>query len=220
MHPLQDTDPSRRGLQPAVGPPPPVTWGWTPGIKVPTFSGTPPLCLICEIRARRELRGELGRFPLRSRTHFCLLTLAECPWASHLWGGTASLYYWATATHAPHQVCGDWKRKTGKIHALGCPPFDWHLGAPGNRAGWPPWGPQGPFQQKGLPEPESPAKTSSGAGPGHRKSERLNGATEDEMVRRHCWLKGHEFEQTPGDGEGQRSLAGCSPWGCKQSDRT
>ena len=33
-------------------------------------------------------------------------------------------------------------------------------------------------------------------------------------------LKGHEFEQTLGDSEGQRSLACCSPWGCKESDMT
>ena len=32
------------------------------------------------------------------------------------------------------------------------------------------------------------------------------------------WLNGHEFEQAPGDGEGQGSLACCSPWGCKESD--
>ena len=32
------------------------------------------------------------------------------------------------------------------------------------------------------------------------------------------WLNGHEFEQTPGDSEGQRSLACCSPWGGKESD--
>ena len=31
-------------------------------------------------------------------------------------------------------------------------------------------------------------------------------------------LNGHEFEQTPGDGEGQGSLVFCSPWGCKESD--
>ena len=30
----------------------------------------------------------------------------------------------------------------------------------------------------------------------------------------------HEFEQAPGDGEGQGSLACCSPWGCKESDTT
>ena len=27
------------------------------------------------------------------------------------------------------------------------------------------------------------------------------------------WLSGHEFEQTPGESEGQGSLACCSPWG-------
>ena len=32
------------------------------------------------------------------------------------------------------------------------------------------------------------------------------GATEDEMVGWHHWLNGHEFEQTLGDSEGQRSL--------------
>ena len=29
----------------------------------------------------------------------------------------------------------------------------------------------------------------------------------------------HEFEQTPGDSGGQGSLACCSPWGRKESDR-
>ena len=37
--------------------------------------------------------------------------------------------------------------------------------------------------------------------------------TEDEMVGWHHWLKGHEFEQAWGDGEEQRSLVCCSPWG-------
>ena len=37
--------------------------------------------------------------------------------------------------------------------------------------------------------------------------------TEDEMVRRHHWLIGHEFEQTPGDGKGQGSLVCGSSWG-------
>ena len=37
--------------------------------------------------------------------------------------------------------------------------------------------------------------------------------TEDEMVGLHHQLNGHEFEQTPGDGEGQGSLACCSPRG-------
>ena len=38
------------------------------------------------------------------------------------------------------------------------------------------------------------------------------GTTEDEMVGWHYWLNGHEFEQTPGVGDGQGSLACCSPW--------
>ena len=43
---------------------------------------------------------------------------------------------------------------------------------------------------------------------------------EDEMVRLYHQLNGHEFEQTPGDREGQGSLACCSLWGCKQLDMT
>ena len=42
--------------------------------------------------------------------------------------------------------------------------------------------------------------------------------TEDEMVGWHLRFNGHEFEQTPGDGEGLESLACCSPWGCKVLD--
>ena len=42
------------------------------------------------------------------------------------------------------------------------------------------------------------------------------GRTEDEMVGWHHWLNGHEFEQPPGDSEGQRGLAHCSPWGRKE----
>ena len=36
----------------------------------------------------------------------------------------------------------------------------------------------------------------------------------------HHRLNGHEFEQTPGDPEGQGSLVCCSPWGHKESDMT
>ena len=46
------------------------------------------------------------------------------------------------------------------------------------------------------------------------------GEKEDEMVRWHHWLDGHEFEQIPGDHEGQGSLACCSPWGRTESDMT
>ena len=44
--------------------------------------------------------------------------------------------------------------------------------------------------------------------------------TDDEMVGWHHPLDGHEFEQAVGDGEGQGSLACCSPWGHKESDLT
>ena len=33
-------------------------------------------------------------------------------------------------------------------------------------------------------------------------------------------ISGHEFEQAPGVGDGQVSLVGCSPRGCKESDMT
>ena len=42
--------------------------------------------------------------------------------------------------------------------------------------------------------------------------------TEDEMAGWHHQLNEHDFEQTPGDGEGQGCLAHCSPWGRKESD--
>ena len=43
---------------------------------------------------------------------------------------------------------------------------------------------------------------------------------DDEMVRQHHRISGHEFQQTPGDGEGQGSLACCSPWCHKEMDTT
>ena len=49
---------------------------------------------------------------------------------------------------------------------------------------------------------------------------RRRGWQEDEMVGWHHRLNGHEFEQTPGDGEGQESLVCCSPWGGKELDMT
>ena len=56
------------------------------------------------------------------------------------------------------------------------------------------------------------------AGKDWRQEEK--GMTEEEMVGWHHWLDGHEFEQTPGVGDGQGSLAYCNPWGHKQSDMT
>ena len=44
------------------------------------------------------------------------------------------------------------------------------------------------------------------------------GMIEDEMVRQHHQLNGHEFKQAPEDGEGQGNLVCCSPWGHKEPD--
>ena len=46
------------------------------------------------------------------------------------------------------------------------------------------------------------------------------GTTEDEVVGWHHWLNEHEFGWTPGVGDGQRGLACCSSWDCKESDMT
>ena len=56
------------------------------------------------------------------------------------------------------------------------------------------------------------------AGKDWRQEEK--GTTEDEMVGWHHRLDGHEFEQALGVGDGQESLACCSPWGHKDSDMT
>ena len=44
--------------------------------------------------------------------------------------------------------------------------------------------------------------------------------TKDEMVGWHHQLNGHEFEQAPGVGDGQGSLAYCRPLGHKELDMT
>ena len=44
--------------------------------------------------------------------------------------------------------------------------------------------------------------------------------TEGEMVGWHHQLNGCELGQTPGDGEGQRSQACCSPRVCEEQDMT
>ena len=44
--------------------------------------------------------------------------------------------------------------------------------------------------------------------------------TEDEMAGWHHQLDRHEFESTPGVGDGQGGLACCNSWGRKESDMT
>ena len=55
------------------------------------------------------------------------------------------------------------------------------------------------------------------AGKGWGQEKRVS---EDEMVGWHHRFNTRELGQTPGDSEGQGSLACCSPWGCKEWDAT
>ena len=55
---------------------------------------------------------------------------------------------------------------------------------------------------------------------GKIEGRRRRGKTEEEMAGWHHQLNGCEFEQAPGDSEGQGSLACRSPWGHRESDRT
>ena len=54
------------------------------------------------------------------------------------------------------------------------------------------------------------------AGKDWRQEEK--GMTKDEMIGWHHQLDWHEFEHAPGVGDGQGSLACCSPWGHKELD--
>ena len=58
----------------------------------------------------------------------------------------------------------------------------------------------------------------SHAGQDWKQEERRT--TENEVVGWHHQFSGHEFEQALGIGDGQGSLACCSPWGCKESEIT
>ena len=55
---------------------------------------------------------------------------------------------------------------------------------------------------------------------GNNLRQERNGTTEDEMLRWHHRLHGHEFEKALGVADGQGGLACCSPWGHKESDTT
>ena len=58
----------------------------------------------------------------------------------------------------------------------------------------------------------------SDAGKDWRREEKET--SEDKIIGWHHRLDGHEFEQFLGIGDGQGSLACCSPWGCRESDVT
>ena len=51
---------------------------------------------------------------------------------------------------------------------------------------------------------------------GKIEGRRRRGQQRMRWLKDHHWLNGHEFEQTPGDSEGQGSLECCSPWGSQR----
>ena len=55
---------------------------------------------------------------------------------------------------------------------------------------------------------------------GKIEGRRARGQQRMKMGGWHHEFTGYEFEQTPGDGEGQGSLACCSAWSCKELDVT
>ena len=56
------------------------------------------------------------------------------------------------------------------------------------------------------------------SGTGRDWGQENKGTKQDEMAGWHHWLNGHEFEWTPGVGDGQGGLACCNSWGRKGSD--
>ena len=52
------------------------------------------------------------------------------------------------------------------------------------------------------------------------ENRRKRGMAEDEMIRWHHRLNGHELEKTLGDSEGPGRLVCCSPWSYKELDTT
>ena len=61
-----------------------------------------------------------------------------------------------------------------------------------------------------------------GKGPDAREDwrQKEKGVAKDATMGCHHWLNGHEFEQIPGDSNGQGSLVSFTPWGFKESDTT
>ena len=55
---------------------------------------------------------------------------------------------------------------------------------------------------------------------GKDRGQKEKRVSEHEVAGWHYWCNEHELGQAPGDGEGQRSLECCSPWGRKGSDTT
>ena len=146
------------------------------------------------------------------------------------------LVYWRRFKYSSHIGMWEWNHKAGQVLENWCSqivvlektlesPLDSKEIKPVHPKGNKPW----TFIERSDTEAEAPilwppdikswlVGKDLDAGKDGRQKEK--GAAEDEMVRQHHQLNGHEFEQTSGESEAQGSLACCSPWGQKKLDTT
>ena len=120
-------------------------------------------------------------------------------------GWTLLRYYWTLVQQERDKST---LNTLGQNHMITCFLYTdaYHRAGPWNTLLWPPNG-------KNWLTRKDPD-----AGKDWRQKEK--GTMEDEVVGWHHQLDGHEFDQAPGVGDGQGSLACCSPWGCKESGMT
>ena len=104
-------------------------------------------------------------------------------------------------------------------------PWDWKAIQPVHSEGDQPWVFFGRNEAKAetpvlWPPPVKSWLIGEDSDAGRDWGQEEKGTPEDEMAGWHHRLDGHEFEWTPGVGDGQGGLACCDSWGCKESDTT
>ena len=137
-----------------------------------------------------------GTFPTRG-SNLCLLYLLHCRWILYCWA-TRELRCWRRLSRVP------WTAKRSNQPVL--------------KEINPKYSLEGLVLKLQYFAKTQLIRKDSDTGKDWRQEEK--GMTEDKMVGWHHWLNGHKFEQAPGDGEGQGSLACCSPWGRRGSNRS
>ena len=125
--------------------------------------------------------------------------------------------------HKEGWVLKNWCLRTVVLEKPLESPLDWQEIKPVNPKGNQPWIYTGRTDAKAEGPILGPCDAKSwliGKDPGARKDwrQREKRDVENERVGWHYY--GCKFEQAPGVGDGQGSLVCCSPWGCKESDRT
>ena len=123
-------------------------------------------------------------------------------WAPKNW------YFWTVVLEKNPESPLDYK-EVQPVHSEGDPPWDF-FGRTDAKAETPALWP--PHAKSWLIGKDSDA--------GRDWGQEEKGTIENEMAGWHHWLNGHEFEWTPGVGDGQGGLACCDSWGHNESDRT